>query len=137
MCLRHYKRWSFLPLLDSVVDNVASAPVAELGPEIESHPVFPERVNAGFMSVVSRSEINLRVFERGSGETLACGSGACAAVVAGRLRNLLDTMVTVNLPGGSLTVEWPGEGCSVMMTGSAETVFTGQIDIKQVAMPAS
>ncbi len=114
----------------TLVDNVTDAPVAKLGPEIESHPLFPQRVNAGFMTVVSRNEINLRVFERGAGETLACGSGACAAVVVGRLRNLLDSIVTVNLPGGSLVIEWAGEGHVVLMTGPATTVFTGQIVIK-------
>ena len=113
----------------TIVDNVAEAPVAELGPEIETHSLFPERVNAGFMDIVSRHEINLRVFERGAGETLACGSGACAAVVVGRLRNMLDSTVTVNLPGGSLTIEWPGEGRPVLMTGPAVTVFNGRIEI--------
>jgi len=113
-----------------IVDNVTDAPVAKFGPEIEAHPMFPQRINAGFMAIVSRNEINLRVFERGAGETLACGSGACAAVVVGRLNNLLDSTVTVNLPGGSLTIEWPGEGHAVMMTGPVGTVFTGQIDIK-------
>lgn len=112
-----------------VVDNVKTAPVAELGPLIEDHPRFPARVNAGFMQVVSRSEINLRVFERGVGETLACGTGACGAVVAGRLRGLLDQKVKVNLPGGSLYIEWPGEEQAVIMTGPAVTVFHGQIKI--------
>ncbi|HSC66875.1 MAG TPA: diaminopimelate epimerase [Cellvibrio sp.] len=112
-----------------VVDNVKTAPVTELGPLIESHPRFPARVNAGFMQIVSRNEINLRVFERGVGETLACGTGACGAVVAGRLRGLLDEKVKVNLPGGSLHIEWPGEGQPVIMTGPAVTVFHGQIKI--------
>lgn len=112
-----------------VVDNVKTAPVVELGPLIENHARFPARVNAGFMQVVSRTEINLRVFERGVGETLACGTGACGAVVAGRLRGLLDQQVTVNLPGGSLHIEWPGESQSVIMTGPAVTVFHGQIKI--------
>lgn len=112
-----------------VVDNVKSAPVETLGPVLESHPRFPARVNVGFMQVVSRSEINLRVFERGVGETLACGTGACGAVVAGRLRGLLDEKVKVNLPGGSLRIVWPGEGQSVIMTGPAVTVFHGQIKI--------
>ena len=114
----------------TLVDNVSEAPVAALGPEIESHPLFPNRVNAGFMAIVSREEINLRVFERGVGETLACGSGACAAVVIGGLYNLLESIVTVNLPCGSLTIEWPGEGHSVLMTGPAVTVFSGRINIK-------
>ncbi len=112
-----------------LVDDVKTAAVAELGPLIESHARFPARVNAGFMQVVSRSEINLRVFERGVGETLACGTGACGAVVAGRLRGLLDQKVKVNLPGGSLHIEWPGEGQPVIMTGPAVTVFHGQIKI--------
>lgn len=112
-----------------VVDNVKTAPVAELGPLIENHLRFPARVNAGFMQIVSRNEINLRVFERGTGETLACGTGACGAVVAGRLRGLLDEKVKVNLPGGSLVIEWPGEGQAVIMTGPAVTVFHGQIKI--------
>ena len=112
-----------------VVDNVKTAPVAELGPLIESHARFPARVNAGFMQIVSRNEINLRVFERGVGETLACGTGACGAVVAGRLRGLLDENVKVNLPGGSLQIEWPGEGQPVIMTRPAVTVFHGQIKI--------
>jgi diaminopimelate epimerase len=81
----------------------------------------------GFMEIISRNEINLRVFERGAGETLACGSGACAAVVSGQLRDMLDQRVTVNLPGGSLRIEWRGEDHPVMMTGPATTVFEGQI----------
>lgn len=113
----------------TLVDCVDSAPVEILGPQVENHSAFPKRVNAGFMQVVSPQEINLRVYERGSGETLACGTGACAAVVAGRLRNLLDSKVRVNLPGGSLTIEWQGEGHSVLMSGPAATVFHGQIKI--------
>ncbi|UTW46726.1 diaminopimelate epimerase [bacterium SCSIO 12696] len=112
-----------------VVDDVSTAPVEELGPLIESHPQFPRRVNAGFMEVVNRSQINLRVYERGAGETLACGSGACAAVVAGRIQGLLDEQVTVNLPGGNLQIQWPGEGQSVTMTGPASTVYQGRIRI--------
>lgn len=112
-----------------VVEDVQTAPVAELGPLIESHARFPARVNVGFMQIVSPSEINLRVFERGVGETLACGTGACGAVVAGRLRGLLEQRVKVNLPGGSLQIDWPGEGQSVIMTGPAVTVFHGQIKI--------
>lgn len=111
------------------VDSVATAPVETLGPAIESHPQFPQRVNAGFMEVVSRNEINLRVYERGVGETLACGTGACAAMVAGRLQDLLDSQVKVNLPGGSLTIEWQGEGQPVIMTGPATTVYQGRIKI--------
>ncbi|MCV6604154.1 MAG: diaminopimelate epimerase [Porticoccaceae bacterium] len=112
-----------------VVDDIQAAPVAQLGPLIERHPQFPQRVNAGFMEVVSRSEINLRVYERGAGETLACGSGACAAVVAGCLKGLLDSQVTVNLPGGSLQIQWQGKGQSVTMTGPASTVYQGRIRI--------
>jgi diaminopimelate epimerase len=113
----------------TVVADAATAPVAVLGPQVESHPRFPRRVNAGFMEIVSRREINLRVYERGAGETLACGTGACAAVVAGRLRDLLDSEVKVNLPGGSLTISWAGDGQPVMMTGPAVTVFHGQVKI--------
>ena len=113
----------------TVVDNISTAPVEAWGPQVESHTQFPQRVNAGFMEIVSRTEINLRVYERGAGETLACGTGACAAVVAGRLRNLLDSTVKVNLPGGSLTISWPGEGQSVQMTGPAANVFHGQVKI--------
>jgi diaminopimelate epimerase len=112
-----------------VVDDVKTAPVAALGPLLENHARFPARVNVGFMQIVSRNEIHLRVFERGVGETLACGTGACGAVVAGRLRGLLDESVKVNLPGGSLQIEWPGEGQPVIMTGPAVTVFHGQIKI--------
>ncbi|PCJ93714.1 MAG: diaminopimelate epimerase [Porticoccaceae bacterium] len=111
------------------VDNVDTAPVATLGPTIESHLRFPQRVNVGFMQVLSRNEINLRVYERGAGETLACGTGACAAVVAGQLQDLLDSQVKVNLPGGSLVIEWAGDGQPVMMTGPATTVFHGRIKI--------
>lgn len=114
--------------ITTVVD-IDTAPVAELGPEIEQHPAFPKRVNAGFMQILSRDKINLRVFERGVGETLACGTGACAAVVAGRLQDLLDPQVKVNLPGGQLDIEWQREGDSVLMTGPAETVYHGQITL--------
>ncbi|NIB39412.1 diaminopimelate epimerase [Pseudomaricurvus alkylphenolicus] len=113
----------------TLVENIKTAPVETWGPAVESHRQFPQRVNAGFMEVVSRNEINLRVYERGAGETLACGTGACAAVVAGRLRDLLDSRVKVNLPGGSLTIDWQGEGHSVMMAGPATSVFHGQIKI--------
>lgn len=112
-----------------VVTDTQTAPVATLGPLIERHVRFPAKVNAGFLQVVSRDEINLRVYERGAGETLACGTGACAAVVAGRLRGLLNDTVKVNLPGGSLRIHWPGEGQSVIMTGPAITVFHGQIKL--------
>ncbi len=111
------------------VPNVKSAPVTTLGPVIETHPRFPNRVNVGFMQIVSRNEINLRVFERGVGETLACGTGACAAMVHARLNDLVDSVVQVNLPGGDLSIEWQGEGQPVMMTGPAASVFEGQIQI--------
>jgi diaminopimelate epimerase len=110
-----------------VVDDVQAAPVAQLGPLLEAHERFPNKANIGFMQVVSRAEIRLRVFERGAGETQACGTGACAAVVAGRLRGLLDELVTVHLPGGTLEIRWAGEGQPVMMTGPATTVYEGQI----------
>jgi diaminopimelate epimerase len=112
-----------------LVDDVRTAPVATLGPAIENHPAFPQRVNAGFMQVLNAGEINLRVFERGVGETLACGTGACAAVVSGQLRGLLGKQVQVNLPGGSLTIEWQGEQHPVMMTGPAVAVYEGQIQL--------
>ncbi|MBY4676428.1 diaminopimelate epimerase [Marinobacterium arenosum] len=110
-----------------VVDDVASAPVETLGPALEAHPRFPQKANIGFMQVVSRNEIRLRVYERGAGETRACGTGACAAVVAGRLQGLLDERVTVHLPGGDLEIRWAGRGQPVLMTGPATTVFEGQI----------
>lgn len=112
-----------------LVDDVKTAPVEQLGPLVENHPRFPARVNAGFLQIVSRDEINLRVYERGAGETLACGTGACAAVVTGRLRGLLNETVKVNLPGGSLRIRWAGEGQPVVMTGPAVTVFHGQIKL--------
>ncbi|MRI33067.1 diaminopimelate epimerase [Endozoicomonas sp. OPT23] len=111
------------------VDDVNRAPVERLGPLVENHNRFPKRCNAGFMQILDHEEINLRVYERGVGETLACGTGACAAVVAGRLEGLLSEEVRVNLPGGSLQIRWPGEGHSVMMTGSATRVFEGQTRI--------
>lgn len=111
------------------VENTETAAVESLGPLLEQHERFPQRVNAGFMQIVSRNEINLRVYERGAGETLACGTGACAAVVAGQLQDLLDSPVTVNLPGGSLVIEWPGDGQPVIMTGPATTVFHGRIKL--------
>ncbi len=108
------------------VDDVDSAPVEKLGPVIHRHIRFPERCNAGFMEIVNPAEIRLRVYERGVGETLACGTGACAAVVAGRLRGMLEETVTVTLPGGSLSITWKGEGYPVMMTGPATRVYEGQ-----------
>ena len=112
-----------------VVDDIDSAPVAEQGPLIEAHPRFPQRVNAGFMQVVNRHAIRLRVFERGAGETLACGTGACAAVAAGIARGLLDSPVTVGTRGGELTIAWGGKGSPVLMSGPAVTVFSGEIDL--------
>ncbi len=112
-----------------IVNDLKHFQVHKFGPLIENHPRFPNRVNAGFMEVLSRSEINLRVFERGVGETIACGTGACAAVVAGRLRNLLGHRVLVNLNGGQLEIEWEGEGKPVIMTGPVKTVFHGQTRI--------
>ncbi len=112
------------------VASVAHAPVAELGPQIERHSWFPERTNAGFMEVVDAGCIKLRVFERGAGETLACGSGACAAAVIGRQWGLLGSRVTVQLPGGELSVEWSGEGSSVFLTGPATPVFEGSISLQ-------
>lgn len=110
-----------------LVDDVEEADVEYLGPILEAHSRFPLRANIGFMQVVTPHEINLRVFERGVGETRACGTGACAAVVAGSLRGLLEMPVTVHLPGGDLEISWHGEGTSVIMTGPATTVYEGQI----------
>lgn len=111
----------------SIVDNVLEFDVAEIGPQVESHNDFPKRVNAGFMEIMSPTEIRLRVYERGVGETQACGTGACAAVVSGILRERLSSQVTVNLPGGKLEIQWAGVGNSVFMTGPTSTVFHGQI----------
>jgi diaminopimelate epimerase len=112
-----------------IVADVDTAPVAAQGPLIEHHPRFPQRVNAGFMQVVDRAHVRLRVFERGAGETLACGTGACAAVVAGIRLGLLDTKVDVQTRGGLLTIEWAGDGAPVLMTGPAVTVFEGDIEV--------
>lgn len=109
------------------VNNVDNAPVERLGPLLESHSMFPERVNAGFMQIVDRNHIRVRVYERGVGETLACGTGACAAVAVGRSWGLLDEEVTVSLRGGDLTIRWAGEGEPLWMIGPAETVFEGTI----------
>ena len=113
-----------------VVPDVDAAPVTSEGPRIEHHPRFPRRVNAGYMEIVSRRRIRLRVWERGVGETLGCGSGACAAVVAGRLQGLLDDAVEVSLPGGTLSVSWTGEGEPVQLAGPARTVFEGTIELE-------
>jgi diaminopimelate epimerase len=110
-----------------LVNDINTAPVAELGPAIESHTRFPQHANAGFMQVVDPETVRLRVYERGAGETLACGSGACAAVVAGRMWDLLAPRVKVILAGGELVVSWAGEGRPVMMTGPATTVYEGRI----------
>lgn len=109
------------------VEDVDRAPVAELGPLIEAHPRFPRKVNVGFMQVVSPEHVRLRVFERGVGETEACGSGACAAVVSGRLRGWLAQRVAVDVLGGRLMIEWQGADAPVMMTGPTATVFEGRI----------
>jgi diaminopimelate epimerase len=112
-----------------VVNDVESAPVVALGSQIEVHPRFPERVNAGFMQIIDAHHIKLRVFERGSGETLACGTGACAAVVAGIQRGLLQSPVRVSARGGELHIAWQGGNSPVMMTGPAVTVFTGEVEL--------
>ena len=112
-----------------VVDNVDTHPVGAHGPLIERHERFPKRVNAGFMQIIDRHSIKLRVYERGSGETLACGTGACAAAVAGIRRGLLDSPVRVTTRGGDLNIAWGGAGRPVLMTGPAVTVFTGEIEL--------
>jgi diaminopimelate epimerase len=112
-----------------IVDDVELAPVLTDGPLIESHARFPQRVNAGFMQIIDQHHIKLRVFERGAGETLACGTGACAAVVAGILRGRLISPVTVNTRGGELIIRWDGDGLPVFLTGPAVTVFEGEITL--------
>lgn len=112
-----------------IVDSVDDAPVALIGTALQNTPMFPEQVNAGFMQIIDRSQVRLRVFERGAGETMACGTGACAAVVAGILQGLLDESVTVILPAGNLIINWAGIGSAVMMTGPVTTVFNGTIKI--------
>ena len=111
------------------VHSVASAPVDRLGPAIEKHPRFPNRVNVGFMEIVDRARIRLRVFERGVGETLACGTGACAAVAVGRRHGRLDTTVEVELPGGILEITWAGPGEHIWMKGPTAVSFTGRVEI--------
>lgn len=111
----------------TVVDDVDTFDVEILGPLLESHERFPERVNAGFMQILNRNEVRLRVYERGAGETQACGSGACAAVAVGRMQGLLDERVTVSLPGGELQIRWAGEGKPLYMSGPATHVYDGQI----------
>ncbi|HEX9451776.1 MAG TPA: diaminopimelate epimerase, partial [Burkholderiales bacterium] len=112
-----------------VVADVDAAPVASEGPLIERHARFPERVNAGYMQIVGRRHIKLRVFERGAGETLSCGTGACAAAVAGIARGLLDSPVKVDTRGGALEIAWTGEAQPVFMTGPAQSVFEGEIEV--------
>ena len=111
------------------VDNVDTAPVLTLGPQIQALPAFPRGVNVGFMQVLDRSHIRLRVYERGAGETLACGTGACAAVVAGIRLGLLDAAVDVQTHGGVLSISWAGGSTPVLLTGPATTVFQGNIDL--------
>ncbi|MGY0617531.1 diaminopimelate epimerase [Vibrio sp. FJH11] len=115
------------PHVVTVVDDVDTADVETLGPLLESHERFPERVNAGFMQVVDRNHIRLRVYERGAGETQACGSGACGAVAVGILQGLLDENVKVSLPGGELNISWQGPGKPLYMTGPTTHVFDGQL----------
>jgi diaminopimelate epimerase len=115
-----------------VVGDVDHAPVLQQGPLIERHPRFPEGANAGFMQVLAPNRVKVRVYERGAGETLACGSGACAAVVAGRKKGLLEASVEVELTGGELRVQWRGPGEPVLMTGPAETVFEGEMDLRGI-----
>lgn len=115
-----------------IVEDTELAPVLRTGPEIEHHQRFPHRVNAGYMQVLDRQAIRLRVWERGSGETLACGTGACAAVVVGINRGLLDSPVEVSLRGGTLEVEWSGQGESVFMTGPAEYVYEGSYETERL-----
>jgi diaminopimelate epimerase len=112
-----------------IVQNVAKMPVDLIGATLESHSFFPQRANIGFMQIVDRQNIQLRVFERGCGETLACGSGACAAVVIGIEQGLLDSTVKVQLRGGDLSIQWQGRGQPVFMTGAAVSVFEGQIEL--------
>ena len=112
-----------------VVEDIEHAPVKEAGPLIEHHPRFPKRVNASFMQVMDRHNLRLRVYERGTGETLSCGTGACAAVVVGIRRGLLDSPVNVATRGGTLTIAWHGDGAPVLMTGPAITVFSGEINL--------
>ena len=113
----------------TLVDDVDTYPVADLGPLIEDHPRFPQRVNAGFMQIVDAHHARLRVHERGAGETRACGTGACAAAVAGIRLGLLRSPVDIRLPGGTLKIEWAGDGQPVMMTGPASRVYEGQIRV--------
>ena len=117
------------------VEDVERAPVARLGPAIERHPRFPRRVNAGFVQVVDRHALRLRVYERGAGETLSCGSGACAAAVAAVMHGWADSPMNIATRGGVLTLRWAGEGCSVFLTGPAVTVFEGTLDLATLQAP--
>jgi diaminopimelate epimerase len=110
------------------VDDIETAEVEKIGAALQRHKQFPQRANVGFMEIVNQNEIRLRVYERGAAETLACGTGACAAVAVGRLWGKLDELVTVRLHGGSLKIHWPGAGQRLIMTGPATTVFQGQIN---------
>lgn len=112
-----------------VVEDVDTAPVADIGPRLEHHPRFPQRTNVGFLEIVDSDRARLRVHERGAGETLACGTGACAALVYGRRIGALNERATIELPGGDLVLSWPGGAASVQMTGPASTVFEGIIDV--------
>jgi len=111
------------------VADTASAPVERWGPAIEGHPRFSKRTNVGFMQILDRAQIKLRVYERGAGETLACGTGACAAAAVGQSRGLLETRVRVHLPGGTAVVSWEGPGQPIWLSGPATTVFSGTIDL--------
>ena len=112
-----------------IVDSIDTAPVASLGPAIENHPRFPRRVNVGFLEIETRREVRLRVYERGAGETLSCGTGACAAVAVGRRRGQLDSEVRVLVRGGELRVNWTGSGESIWLTGPAEVSFEGHVEV--------
>jgi diaminopimelate epimerase len=119
------------------VRSVADAPVDSVGPAVENHPRFPRRVNVGFLEIVARDHVRLRVFERGAGETRACGTGACAAVAVGRRHGPLAEEVNVDVPGGRLIVRWPGPGEPIWLTGPAETAFTGQVELSGDESPES
>jgi diaminopimelate epimerase len=118
------------PHVVHLVSDVDRAPVERLGPLLERHPRFPQRANVGFLQILDPATVRLRVFERGVGETQACGSGACAAVAVGRMLRRLDESVEVRLPGGQVRVRWPGEGSNVRLTGPAEMIFEGNINLE-------
>jgi diaminopimelate epimerase len=120
-----------------VVASVETAPVGTLGPAIERHPRFPRRVNAGFLEIVDRTHLKLRVYERGAGETLACGTGACAAAAVARSRGLIDPEVRVEVRGGELRVNWAGRGEHIWLTGPAEVSFEGQVEVQTSRGPKS